>query len=153
MKSPRVKCVVNTCTHWMYGNHCTAANIDILNEEVGKMSQYKQQTECKTFAERRGLSNILGSMDNKNWYGFAEELLGVDRRLNPTVTCIVDTCKYWDKGNICAAEAIEVTGRNAKECQQTNCETFEFNQQESMEAQNQQQQKENTAENQELQQN
>jgi hypothetical protein len=125
--SPKVKCVVNTCTHWIYGDQCSAGNIDILNEEIGKMSQNKEQTECKTFSERRGLANMLGSADNVNWVGFAEELMGTGRQLNPTVTCVVDSCKYWAEGDLCAADTIEVTGRDAKECQATNCETYERN--------------------------
>jgi hypothetical protein len=125
--NPEVKCIVNTCTHWIPGNKCSAANIDILNEEVGKMSKTREQTECKTFAERRGLANMIGSADNVNWVGFAEELVGTGRQLNPTVTCVVDTCKYWHEGDLCNAEAIEVSGKNAKECQATDCATFEYN--------------------------
>lgn len=125
--NPKVKCVVNTCTHWIPGNLCSAGNIDILNEEVGKMSQEKEQTECKTFTERRGLANMMGSADNVNWVGFAEELVGTGRQLNPTVTCVVDTCKYWREGDLCEAEAIEVSGKNASECQSTDCATFEYN--------------------------
>lgn len=129
--NPKVKCVVNTCTHWLPGDRCGAGNIDILNEEVGKMSLKAEQTECKTFEERRGLANMIGSADNVNWVGFAEELTGAGRGLNPTVTCNVDTCKYWHEGNLCNIEFIEITGRNAKECQDTDCATFEYNQKES----------------------
>jgi len=125
--NPKVKCIVNTCTHWLPGNLCSAANIDVLNEEVGKMSKTFEQTECKTFSERRGLANMLGSADNVNWVGFAEELVGAGRQLNPTVTCVVDTCKYWHEGDLCNVEAIEISGRNAKECQATDCATFEYN--------------------------
>lgn len=125
--NPEVKCVVNTYAHWIPGNICGAGNIDILNEEVGKMSTSVEQTMCKTFEERRGLANFIGSADNVNWVGFAEELVGMGRQLNPTVTCIVDTCKYYHKGDLCNIDTIEITGKNAKECQATDCATFEFN--------------------------
>ncbi|MDI3482008.1 MAG: hypothetical protein PWQ97_1663 [Tepidanaerobacteraceae bacterium] len=125
--NPKVKCIVDTCTHWVPGNKCAAANIDILNEEAGKMSRLPEQTECKTFTERRGIANMLGSSDNVNWVGFAEEMVGQGRQLNPTVTCVVDTCKYWHEGNLCNVEAIEIIGKNASECQATDCATFEYN--------------------------
>ncbi|HHX22787.1 MAG: DUF1540 domain-containing protein [Tepidanaerobacteraceae bacterium] len=125
--NPEVKCVVNTCTHWLPANLCGAGNIDILNEEVGKMSVSQEQTMCKTFEERRGLANFIGSADNVNWVGFAEELVGIGRKLNPTVTCIVDTCKYYQEGDLCNIDTIEITGRDAKECQATDCATFEYN--------------------------
>ena len=124
--NPEVKCFASTCTHWVPGNICGAGNIDILNEEVGKMSQSVEQTMCKTFEERRSLANFIGSADNVNWVGFAEELVGVGRRLNPTVTCIVDTCKHYHKGDLCNIDVIEITGKSAEECQATNCATFEY---------------------------
>lgn len=80
--NPEVKCLVNTYP-LAPGNLCGAGNIDILNEEVGKMSQNLEQTMCKTFEERRGLANLIGSADNVNWVGFAEELVGIGRGLNP----------------------------------------------------------------------
>ena len=101
------------------------------------MSLRSEQTECKTFEERRGLANMIGSADNVNWVEFAEELTGTGRGLSPTVTCIVDTCKYWHDGNLCDIESIEVTGRDAKECQDTNCATFEYNDKKSRNEQEQ----------------
>jgi hypothetical protein len=137
-KHPNVKCDVNTCTHWVFGNKCGASKIDILNEEVGKMSETKEQTMCKTFSERRGLANMMGSLDNVNWVGFAEEITGMGRQLNPTVTCIVDTCKYYEDGDLCNADSIEVSGKSATECQGTDCATFEFNGKQSNNAKRQQ---------------
>lgn len=124
MASPEINCDVNTCTHWLPGNLCAAANIDILNEEEGKMSNIPAQTECKTFSERRGIANMLGSMDNVNWGGMASSLFEDGIQITPSVTCVVDSCTYWENGNLCNAEAIKVTGFGAKECQATNCQTF-----------------------------
>lgn len=123
--SPTVKCVVNTCNHYVPGDLCIADNIDILNEEVGKMSEIAEQTMCKTFSERSSVPNYLGSLDNKNWDGLLTAAFQKGTQVTPTVTCVVDTCKYWDDGDVCIADSIEVTGRDAKECQTTNCETFE----------------------------
>lgn len=124
---PLVKCEVNTCVHWLPEDICAAENIDILHEEEGKMAKIAEQTECKTFQERRGLANMVGGMDNVDWGGMLTEYAAEGRQANPTVTCIVDSCKYWVDGDLCEADTIEVSGQNASECQATNCETFENN--------------------------
>ncbi len=118
----KVKCHVNTCTHWLKGM-CGAGNIDILNEEEGNMSNIAEQTECKTFYKAEGVTDYLGSMDNVNWGGMTSSLLGGD--MSPSVTCVVNSCKYWNDGNECHADMIEVTGSHADECQDTNCQTYE----------------------------
>lgn len=124
MPSPNVRCEVNTCTHWFPGNYCAAGNIDILNEEEGKMPFNREQTECKTFSERRGLANMIGSLDNVNWTGLATGMILDGQQVTPTVTCVVNSCTYWEKGNLCSAGEISVSGRNASECQATDCHTF-----------------------------
>lgn len=118
----KVKCHVNTCTHWLKGM-CGAGNIDILNEEEGNMSNSTEQTECKTFYKAEGVTDYMGSMDNVNWTGTTASLLGGD--MSPSVTCTVDSCKYWGKDDECQADMIEVSGSQADECQDTNCQTFE----------------------------
>ncbi len=123
---PLVKCEVNSCTHWMPDNICAAGNIDILYEEEGKMAREDAQTECKTFhGKRRGVTSYLGSMDNVDWPGMVAEPFAEGRQANPSVTCVVESCKYWAEGDQCEAETIEVTGEDADECQDTNCKTFE----------------------------
>ncbi|MDI6869934.1 MAG: DUF1540 domain-containing protein [Bacillota bacterium] len=124
MEGPFVRCEVNTCTHWLPGERCGAANIDILNEEEGRMSENSEQTECKTFYKKSGVTSYLGSMDNVNWGGLVSEVLTPGQQVTPSVTCVVDTCKYWEEGNLCQAGEIRVTGENADECQDTNCGTF-----------------------------
>lgn len=121
--NPNVKCIVNTCNHYVPGDRCIAENIDILNEEVNNMSQKAEQTMCKTFAQKSGLANYLGTLDNKNWNGLVSAFKP-GPQVDPTVTCIVDTCKYWEQGDICIADAIEITGDDSRECQDTNCQTF-----------------------------
>lgn len=123
MPNPKVICEVDTCTHWLPGDVCGAANIDILNEEE-IMAEAAEHTECKTFAERRGLANLVGSADNVNWWGAIEAALMPDREMSPTVTCVVESCEYWVEGDKCDAKEIFVSGDDAKECQDTNCETF-----------------------------
>ena len=118
---PQVNCHVNTCTHWM-SSLCAAGNIDILTEEEGKMSRIDEQTECKTFNKRQGVASYLGSMDNVNWSGMTSTVVGGD--MNPSVTCVVDSCAYWGQDDLCQADAIEVTGSSADECEDTNCLTF-----------------------------
>lgn len=123
-KSPMVKCEVNTCTHWLPGELCGAANIDILFEEEHRMAEADAHTECKTFYKRDGISSYLGSMDNVNWGGLASGPFRDGLQVTPEVVCIVESCKYWEKGNLCNADVIKVTGRSADECQDTNCATF-----------------------------
>lgn len=123
LASPRVKCVVNSCNHWVPGDLCTAENIDILNQQDTD-AQIPGDTECKTFSER-GIRSMIASMDNVNWVGMVEEPFKEGRQITPSVTCTVDSCVYWDEGKRCGADAIEVTGRDAGECEETNCETFE----------------------------
>ncbi|MGI6358759.1 MAG: DUF1540 domain-containing protein [Bacillota bacterium] len=117
----KVKCHVNTCTHWM-GGMCGAHNIDILPEEEGKMARIDEQTECKTFYKRDGLASYLGSMDNVNWSGMTSTMVGGE--MSPSITCAVNSCVHWGDGDVCHADAIEVVGSNADECQDTNCRTF-----------------------------
>lgn len=125
MNGPKVRCNVDTCTHYVNGDLCGAAKIDILNELPARMSQNDEQTECKTFEKRRGLANMLGSMDNVNWGGMVSDaLFEGDDQMNPSVTCIVDSCRYWEQGDRCVAEEISVAGRGADECQDTDCNTF-----------------------------
>lgn len=123
LASPRVKCVVSSCNHWMPGDLCTAENIDILNQQ-DLAAQIPGDTECKTFSQR-GIRSMIASMDNVNWTGMAEEPFKEGRQITPSVTCTVDSCIYWDEGDRCGVDAIEVTGRDASECEETNCETFE----------------------------
>lgn len=125
MPGPVVSCEVNTCTHWLPGDVCAAANIDILHEEEGKMAERAEQTECKTFYGRGGAASYLGSMDNVNWAGMAVEPFASGRQATPSVSCVVDSCKYWRSGDLCEADKIKVSGRDADECQDTNCATFE----------------------------
>ncbi len=125
MSGPTVKCEVNTCTHWIPSNICGAENIDILTEQAGASPGGAEQTECKTFAQRRGLTSILRSMDNVNWGGMMQGVLSPERNVTPSVTCTVDSCTFWEDGNRCKAEEIFVSGQNASECEETNCHTFQ----------------------------
>lgn len=123
-KSPKVKCEVNTCTHWLPGELCGAANIDILFEEERRMAERDTHTECKTFYKRDGISSYLGSLDNVNWSGMVSGPFKAGPQVTPEVVCMVESCKYWQQDNLCNADAIRVTGRSADECQDTNCATF-----------------------------
>lgn len=125
-KSPKVLCEVSTCTHWLPGELCGAAGIDILYEEEGRMAEQVAHTECKTFYKRGGLTSYLGSADNVNWGGLVSGPLKAGLQITPGVTCIVKSCKYWSDGDLCVAREIKVSGKNADECQDTDCATFEL---------------------------
>ncbi|MHB1126704.1 MAG: DUF1540 domain-containing protein [Bacillota bacterium] len=40
------------------------------------------------------------------------------------VKCVVDSCQYWDSGNQCVAESIEVQAPDAMTTEDTDCATF-----------------------------
>lgn len=121
---PTVKCKVDTCTHYLYGDRCGAGNIDIMHEEETQMSVIAEHTMCKTFSHAKNIFSYLGTADNVNWTGSAIGLLDPEYKVTPTIACTVASCQYWGEGGICIAEGIEVTGANSNECQDTNCITF-----------------------------
>jgi len=120
-----VKCTVNTCTHYLRGDRCGAANIDILHDQEDRMPESSEHTECKTFYKKGGVANMLGSMNNVNWQGVVRGTVSTGSEVNPSITCVVDNCRFWAPGNECHAEVIEVSGKNANECRDTKCATFE----------------------------
>lgn len=122
--SPIVKCVANTCTHYIPGERCSAANIEILYEEESRMAENSEQTQCKTYQSRSNAASMLGSLGNMNFMGAITELFVPGIQLTPTVSCVVDSCQYWEQGNICTAEHIDVSGYNANEGQDTNCASY-----------------------------
>ncbi len=123
---PTVKCVVNTCTHYLYGDRCGARNIDIMHEQETQMSENAEQSMCKSFSHAERIANYLGSADNVNWGGTVLGLVNPGYEVSPAVTCTVSSCAYWAEGAVCVAQTIEITGRDSDECQDTNCQTFEM---------------------------
>ena len=43
---------------------------------------------------------------------------------NPGIKCVVNTCHYYDKGDYCTAQKIEVQHRDAQNAHETDCVTF-----------------------------
>lgn len=43
---------------------------------------------------------------------------------NPGIKCVVNTCHYYDKGDYCTAQKIEVQHRDAQSSKETDCATF-----------------------------
>ncbi len=41
------------------------------------------------------------------------------------VKCVVDSCQFYENGNHCMAEAIEIQPPNASDNQDTDCATFQ----------------------------
>ncbi len=124
MNSPQVECSVSTCAHWMPQSLCAAGKIDVLNQSAGQMAQSIDESECKTFIGRASISNMVSSLDNVNWGGTVAEPFAAGTQLTPDVTCVIETCKYWEDGDGCSATAIRITGSHAQDCQDTNCATF-----------------------------
>lgn len=40
------------------------------------------------------------------------------------VKCVVDTCEYYESGNYCMAESIEIQPPDAVDTEETDCSTF-----------------------------
>ncbi|CAB1128939.1 conserved protein of unknown function [Candidatus Hydrogenisulfobacillus filiaventi] len=123
-QAPEVFCEVRTCGHWMAGDRCAAGKIDILMQDPRHMAGTVEETECKTFGRKDTLANMLGGLDNTNWSGAVMEPFAPGRQLNPAVTCVVKSCRYWVPGDGCRAAEIRVIGAQAQECQDTHCQTF-----------------------------
>jgi len=45
-------------------------------------------------------------------------------RVNPTVKCVVNTCHYYQNGDLCTASSIEIQAPNARNTEDTDCATF-----------------------------
>jgi hypothetical protein len=116
--------VVNTCTHYLPGDVCGADVIHIWHQQEGKMSRTIDETECKSFHKNENLLDMAGAMHNVNADGLIAAPFLSGKQLSPGLKCIVSTCEYWEDGDICVANAIEITGRDAQECKHTNCQTF-----------------------------
>lgn len=121
---PRVKCIVNTCTHYMPGDVCAADAIHIWHQQKGEMSRTIDETECKSFHKYENLLDMVGATHNVDVSGLVKAPLLDGQQLSPGVKCIVSTCEYWAEQDQCVAEAIEITGRDAAQCSTTNCQTF-----------------------------
>ncbi len=121
---PTVQCNVRTCTHWMPGSLCSAEKVDILMQDPRHMARSVDQTECKTFAIKSSVANLIGSMDNVNWRGMATEPFQEGTQLTPEVMCVIESCEFWMSHDRCRAHEIRVTGQDAHECQDTHCATY-----------------------------
>lgn len=123
--NPTVKCSVNTCTHYLFGDRCGAGNIDVMHENEVAMSEMAEQTMCKTFHHAKNIFDYLGSADNMNVGGTLMGVLDPEYQTSPTVTCTVASCKYWGEGSVCSAQTIQIHFPGSNECQDTDCVTFE----------------------------
>ncbi|HWR56420.1 MAG: DUF1540 domain-containing protein [Bacillota bacterium] len=120
MNSPAVKCAVNTCTHYVEGDYCSAAVIHVWHQQEGRMSKSTSETQCKSYHKNEGL-DALGAVHNMN-----VDALDRGSGFEPGVQCIVSTCKYWEEGDSCGAREIKISGGRADECEDTDCHTFAY---------------------------
>lgn len=123
--NPKVKCSVDQCTHWMNGNQCMAAKIGIFNDEMKGDSQKSADTQCKSFHANKGLGDMVGALHNANIAGAVRGAITEGQQITPSVECYVTKCNFWEQGNYCNAESIDVTGMNAAKTMDTDCQTFQ----------------------------
>lgn len=50
--------------------------------------------------------------------------VGKDENPIGRVKCVVNTCHYYESGDHCKAEHIEIQPRNANSTEETDCATF-----------------------------
>lgn len=120
MKSPAVKCEVNTCTHYIQGDYCSAAVIDVWHQQEGEMAKTDRETQCKSYHKNEGM-DALGAVHNMN-----VDALDAGSGFAPGVKCIVSTCEYWENNDLCNAKEIKISGRSSDECEDTDCQTFKY---------------------------
>ncbi|MCX7780991.1 MAG: DUF1540 domain-containing protein [Negativicutes bacterium] len=123
-QNPMVKCTVDQCTHWMNGNQCMAARISVYNDESSGTSRSADDTQCKSFHERKTVGDMVGALHNANVGGTMMAAFADGKQIMPSVECFVNNCVHWSSGNMCHAGTIEIAGRNAAKTQDTDCETF-----------------------------
>jgi len=123
-KNPVVTCTVDQCTHYLPGDRCAAAKISVYNNEVNGSASTSADTLCKSFHPRKTAGDMIGALHNVNLGGAAAEAFVDGRQLTPAVECFVTGCRYWEKDNLCSAGNIRVTGANAANPPDTDCETF-----------------------------
>lgn len=127
MSNPLVKCNVDECTHYMSGDQCMAAQISIYNNEHLAESTDCEDTQCKSFHSKKGISDVVGALHNANVAGTVSAPFMDGTQITPNVECFVDNCHYWSGNNICQASQIKVSGKNAAQTADTDCETFKLN--------------------------
>jgi len=123
-QNPLVKCTVDQCTHWMNGNQCMAAKISVYNDEMKGVSQSSDDTQCKSFHNRKTVGDMVGALHNANIGGTMMSAFTQGTQITPSVECFVSDCAHWASSNLCSASAIQVAGFNAAKTQDTDCETF-----------------------------
>lgn len=122
-RQPQVKCTVSSCSHWLPEKMCGADTIDVWHQQKGQMAQNVDETQCKSFYKSEGLLGTVGSLHNASISGVVASAIP-GQKVSPRVHCIVSTCVHWDSHDICRAGAIEVSGGEADESEDTNCQTF-----------------------------
>jgi len=125
MTNPVVKCAVDQCTHYMAGDQCMAAKVSIYNEETKGKSDNYQDTQCKSFHQRKTMGDMVGALHNANIGGTVTAAFLDGTQITPVVECFVNNCNYWQSDNLCSANNIDVVGVNAAKTPDTGCSTFE----------------------------
>ncbi len=124
MSNPIVKCSVDQCSHYMPGDQCMAAKISIYNEEATGKSEQVQDTQCKSFHDRKTMGDMIGALHNANIGGTISAAFMDGTQVTPQVECFVNNCSYWQGNNVCNASQIDVFGANAAKTDDTDCRTF-----------------------------
>ncbi|MBU5310564.1 DUF1540 domain-containing protein [Tissierella carlieri] len=48
-----------------------------------------------------------------------------NKNITEGVKCVVNTCHYYENGDLCTAGKIEIRPRNASSSEETDCATFQ----------------------------
>lgn len=124
MRAPEVACDVQNCVHWLPGNLCSAGVIEVYDARGPQDATATGHTACRTFRYRRGLGDVVPSLNNVNWTGLLGAPFARGTQISPEVRCQVTSCLYWRRGERCGAEWIQVSGPAATAADETDCATF-----------------------------
>lgn len=119
-----VNCAARTCVNNIDGL-CSARTINVLGDSAIKSIE----TQCKTFAPREFI-NAVKNATNLNLGGALSQMMQMgkhyDVKMTPGINCEAEKCVYNESG-ICGASAIVISGDNAINSGNTQCETFSNN--------------------------
>lgn len=134
-RATQVRCDANACAHWLPGDRCSAGAIEIAAQGEGPPRGGPGDTFCRTFRHRRGLAQVVSTLDNLDWSGLVAEPFRPGTQAAPEVRCRVRACLFWRDGATeaatgdaspgrCRAAGVQVSGQGATLPEETNCSTY-----------------------------
>lgn len=106
---PKLHCNVQNCLYHLQ-NYCTRNRIHV----QGCIACTDEETQCGTFKSKQGEEHLF--LTEFARYNDANEHLSIN--------CDCVECRYNYK-DLCTKDDVDITGYNAKNRQETKCDSFE----------------------------